>query len=484
MDVIFWTCVQNPKFVFRAIGPYQLAWWLRTKGYECQVIDMVHTMSVNELVSYTEKFISSNTLCIGVSSTFFSNFDNAAKRHAWLRRIPAMYVEAIKIIRQRHPNIKIALGGGLCDLLYPEELSIFDVTIIGDAEDSFLEVLEEWRKGRKFVFAAESRGGKPYITTAKEKHFNIEECSHKFAEQDCIIDGEALPIEISRGCIFRCKFCQYPNIGKTKFDYLRREELIKEEMDHNYKNFKTTNYYILDDTFNDSDHKMQMWKRIVDGLGYKINYTGYLRADLLQRRPEHIELLKNTGLMSAFFGIESFHPDASRLVGKAWSGKGGKDFILNLKDLWKDDITMHLSMIVGLPPETEADYDNSHKWCVDNKIDFWSWNRLSITPGVRLYSSEFDKTPEAFGFAYDYDTLEWSTAHMTQKDANRIAGKLNTGVGYQLKHTSWNALSLMNFGIERHMLNTLPMHSLEHLVQRGRKPFIEQYKTKLKNISV
>jgi radical SAM superfamily enzyme YgiQ (UPF0313 family) len=366
MDVIFWTCVHSPTVIFRAIGPYQLAWWLRTKGYNCQVIDMVHTMTVDELVSYTEKFITGNTLCIGVSSTFFSNFNSKTKQNHWVRQIPRMYVEAIKVIKERYPNIKIVLGGGLCDLLYPEELSIFDVTIMGEAEDSFLEVLEEWRKGRKFIFSAETKGGKPYITTAKEKHFNIEECSHKFAEQDCIIDGETLPIEISRGCIFKCKFCQYAHIGKTKFDYLRREELIKEEIDHNYKHFKTTNYYILDDTFNDSDHKMQMWKRIVNSLDYKINYTSYLRADLLQRRPEHIELLQDTGLMTAFFGIESFHPDASRLVGKAWNGKGGKAFMIDLKDKWKEDITFHLSMIVGLPPETEEDYIASHQWCIDN----------------------------------------------------------------------------------------------------------------------
>jgi len=71
MDVIFWTCVHSPTFIFRAIGPYQLAWWLRTKGYNCQVIDMVHTMTVDELVSYTEQFITGNTLCIGVSYILF-----------------------------------------------------------------------------------------------------------------------------------------------------------------------------------------------------------------------------------------------------------------------------------------------------------------------------------------------------------------------------------------------------------------------------
>ena len=484
MDVIFWTCVHSPRFIFRAIGPYQLAWWLRTKGYDCQVIDMVHTMTVEELISYTEKFITGNTLCIGVSSTFFSEFIIKSKRNKWLRKVPTMYIEAIKIIRERHPNIKIALGGGLCDLLFHEELSIFDVTIMGDAEDSFLEVLEEWRKGRKFIFSAESRGGRPYITTAKEKHFNIEECSHKFAEQDCIIDGEVLPMEISRGCIFRCKFCQYAHIGKTKFDYLRREELIKEEMDHNYKHFKTTNYYILDDTFNDSDHKMQMWKRIVDSLDYKINYTGYLRADLLQRRQEHIDLLRDTGLLSAFFGIESFHPDASRLVGKGWSGKGGKAFMIDLKDKWKEDVTFHLSMIVGLPPETEADYLASHQWCIDNNMDSWSWNRLSMTPGQRLYASEFDKNPEAFGFNYDYEKNQWSSAYMTQKEADVICSKLNSHLGFGLKFTSWNAMSLMNFGLDRQLLNTMPMHGLMHFIQRGRDPFILQYKEKLKNISV
>ena len=485
MDVIFWTCVHSPTFIFRAIGPYQLAWWLRTKGYNCQVIDMVHTMTVDELVSYTEKFITGNTLCIGVSSTFFSNFNSKTKQNHWVRQIPRMYVEAIKVIKERYPNIKIVLGGGLCDLLYPEELSIFDVTIMGEAEDSFLEVLEEWRKGRKFVFSAEYRGGKPYITTAKEKHFNIEECSHKFAEQDCIIDGETLPIEISRGCIFKCKFCQYAHIGKTKFDYLRREELIKEEIDHNYKHFKTTNYYILDDTFNDSDHKMQMWKRIVDSLDYKINYTGYLRADLLQRRPEHIELLKETGLMSAFFGIESFHPDASRLVGKAWNGKGGKAFMIDLKDKWKEDITFHLSMIVGLPPETEEDYIASHQWCIDNKMDTWRWNQLMMAPGQRLYASEFDKDPKAFGFDYDYLKYQWSSAYMTQNEAVNICEKLNSQLlGGILKFTGWNAMSLMNFGLSRQQLNTQPMNDLMHLVRQGRGPFILKYKEKLKNISV
>jgi hypothetical protein len=73
---------------------------------------------------------------------------------------------------------------------------------------------------------------------------------------------------------------------------------------------------------------------------------------------------------------------------------------------------------------------------------------------------------------------------MTQKEADAICAKLNSHVGFQIKFTSWNAMSLMNFGVDRQLLNSMPMHGLMHLIQRGKDPFILKYKEKLKNISV
>ena len=40
----------------------------------------------------------------------------------------------------------------------------------------------------------------------------------RFEKNDFILPGESLPLELSRGCIFKCRFCQYPNIGKDKDD--------------------------------------------------------------------------------------------------------------------------------------------------------------------------------------------------------------------------------------------------------------------------
>ena len=68
------------------------------------------------------------------------------------------------------------------------------------------------------------------------KTFSIETLGHKFIEQDCILPNETLPLEVSRGCIFKCSFCAFPLNGKTKLDYLRSPEYIKNELGKKSKN--------------------------------------------------------------------------------------------------------------------------------------------------------------------------------------------------------------------------------------------------------
>ena len=111
-----------------------------------------------------------------------------------------------------------------------------------------------------------------FYHTARNKRYNIELDDFKWTEQDGIIPDEPLPLDISKGCIFACAFCQYPHIGKTKFDYIRGMNYIEDELRFNYEKFGTTKYYILDDTFNDSVYKMQASKEMTDRLPFKIRY--------------------------------------------------------------------------------------------------------------------------------------------------------------------------------------------------------------------
>ena len=99
MDVIFWAGL-GP----RTMGVYQLAHWVRKHGYEAQVIDFVPHLNFEQPIQYTEKFISNETICIGVSSTFWSiKVDHL---HYRANQAPENVAAAIKKIRKRYPNIK------------------------------------------------------------------------------------------------------------------------------------------------------------------------------------------------------------------------------------------------------------------------------------------------------------------------------------------------------------------------------------------
>jgi radical SAM superfamily enzyme YgiQ (UPF0313 family) len=486
MNIIFWTGVFDFKMHYRAIGPYQLAWWMRSNGYDCQVIDFIHWMNLDELVEITEKFITKNTLCIGVSSTFWADLNPKTPNWPMTRieknQVPDIISSAIKILRSRHPQVKFVLGGHTADFVSNECYGLFDASMIGDAEDSFLNLVDSWKENKK-IFHAVTRGGKPFIITDPNKSFDIAKLSHRFIDNDCILPGETLPIEISRGCIFKCAFCQYPHIGKTKFDYLREFEKIGEEMTYNFNKFNTLNYYILDDTFNDSDFKMQGWNSTVNQLENKINFTAYLRADLLHRNSDHIDILKNTGLVSGFFGIESFNPEASRLVGKGWSGKEGKNFLIDLKKQWGNDVTFFLSFIVGLPPERAKDYLETLQWCIDNEMHSWVFKPLLITPGFRTMNSDLDKNYEKYGFSYNAENKSWATKYMNSVIANQLGIFLNKKTKNVKKIASWGALSLMGLGLDKKEINTKLGSELDwKFIRIQQTKFIENYKKKINSL--
>ena len=116
MDIIFLTSVFSDT-VQRAIGPYQLPHWLRSNGYECQVIDFVNHMTDDELLEYLEKFITSTTICIGVSSTFWNS---NRKKYSNKADAPEIIVTTLTQIKSRYPNIKLVLGGHTADFVTNE----------------------------------------------------------------------------------------------------------------------------------------------------------------------------------------------------------------------------------------------------------------------------------------------------------------------------------------------------------------------------
>ena len=58
-----------------------------------------------------------------------------------------------------------------------------------------------------------------------------------------------------------------------------------------------------------------MMARVAKRLPFELKYRAYIRADLMGAFPETIDLLYQSGLRSAFCGIETLHERASKIIG-------------------------------------------------------------------------------------------------------------------------------------------------------------------------
>lgn len=473
-DVILLTCLSG-KVWQRPIGPYQLASHLRKHNFTVQVIDFTDYFTEEELVGLLEKFVGSNTRVVGVSSTFYQEEANDALdyKRGNIGRLPTNIRNSIEKIKQTNPHVKLVVGGGKSNNFLNDDL--FDAVVHGYAEDVFLEYLTT-----KTIYP---KIGNKSIVNGDERKFDIETLDHKWTANDCVLPGETLPIEISRGCIFKCKFCAYPLNGKNKFDYLRDPKFIAEELYDNYEKYKITNYFFADDTFNDSTYKLEQLHNEISKLPFKINFTTYLRLDLLHAHREQLALLKDMGLKSAFFGIESLNERTARFIGKGMDPEKVKDFILELKNnIWKDDISMLCTFIVGLPFEDIASTDRTFEWVKSAGINS-AWTPLTISVDAR-YKSDIAINYEKYGYVIeDKERRTWRNEIMTSSDAKAASDRYNS---YSLPNncfSSWVLFAMLSYqldSIESLQKTKFNEVNVNNYAQRHMS-MIAQYKQLLKN---
>lgn len=393
-NIILWTGIERDQFLVRAGGAYQLASHLRKHGYTVKVIDFCRHIPTSDLIKITEKHIDANTYAIGVSSTFWKtledSFDiNNTPKNGGAHE-PDWVINARDAIQSSHKHVQWILGGANSySTILKKEWIKFHLY----AEDALLKWLNEYSN-----------------KTNLHPIFDIKDNVKYYEESDAIQSYEFLQLELGRGCIFKCKYCSFPNIGKKPGTYLRCYDDLRKEVIENYEKWGVTRYYYTDDTVNESEDKVLMLLKLAQSLPFKIEWIGYCRADLIWSRPHTADWLLDSGMVSTDFGIETFNPKSSKIIGKGWSGKHGKEWLLKIKEDWKNRCSMELLMIAGLPGWSEKEYNDDHDWLRNNDMDSYWFFPLYINPnfGTKGYHSEFDLNYKKYGYWFeDGNTINW-----------------------------------------------------------------------------
>jgi hypothetical protein len=478
----------------RPLGAYAIANELRTQGYQVLVVNYITYIESSFIEKIIEKFVSEETLFLGYSSSLF--IDTRSTKDPEFNFLPweVDFFKKINLLaKKKNPNLQIVFGGANTkrmtrqNLKYNDSLGV-DYVIHGYSESMILDFVKKLESNEPQQISSKFNKLKEIDYDFKGENFNFRNSLHNWAFEDFIAQGEALPLEVARGCIFKCKFCAYPLLGKHPKDdsYIKLEENIKTEILENYEKFKTLSYFIVDDTFNERTDKIEIMLRIRDSVKLDLNFVGYNRLDLIARRPEQINLLKNLNFNGLFFGIESMNYESAKSIGKGLRPEKIKETLYKFKDEFPES-NITAGFIIGLPHENEETLQSWIPWLLnkDCPIDCCLFNPLHLTKNTHS-QSEFDKNPEKYGYTPDEKLGNWSNEYWNRDECSKISERLKWMLIHQGKSKipgTW-AVNLLKLGYNFDKLTSTTVKEMlsadfQRTLDLNMKSFVDDYVKKI-----
>ena len=367
----------------RYMGAYKVAHEARQHGFSVQVVDFHNHLDRKTLKQIIKKFVGDETLLIGVCNTFRSfqlldfkssicNFDpfedyTQEESDEWhqyqnYNRFFSLGGPADRdikqLVQQINPKIKFILGGAQTNPNHTqvEGEEIIDYMNLGFGDLVVPELLQQLKEDS--TDSTQYPTNKDNILTLSDavSRLDIENSTMIWQPEDHVIDGEILPLEVGRGCIFKCRFCSFALNGKQKNESLRSIHCIEEEILDNYEKYGVTDYWVTDDTFNDDHDKVIAWYEMSQRLPFKLKWSSFIRWDLVyanrNRDIPQAKLLADSGATLLHLGIESTHHDSAKDVGKGWDPMQQFEFLSEMKQTLMKDVHFISGFIAGLPSDT------------------------------------------------------------------------------------------------------------------------------------
>ena len=434
MTVILFT--DSPSPPNRTIGAYRIATALRRKNIEVEVIDFLSHWNYETLIEYLNSI--KDIEWIGFSTKFYPPgqrskrylTDRPDRENSELGYMTQMPLKAecnlLQYIRNR--NIQIVVGGPNAELIrhYTDNI---DIVCLGYSDIGVISVHNHIVSNMDLIFDK--------VDNIKiidcDKSYPVDDLTQldtEYVHSDFIQGDEVFPIEISRGCIFHCAFCEFGHLGKKSGTYIRPKDSIKKDILDRYDRYGSSRFLFVDDTFNDSIEKMHIIRDIREETGINFEFWSYCRLDLLSAKPEMVNLIPKIGWKSLTFGIETFNRDSGRSVGKGADPEKLKNLLLELRERFPT-IKMQVNIIAGLPHDTEESVRDTVQWFIDNPeiTHLVKVTALSMrNPEGRKTASKISLDPEKYGYkitsSKKFGPIIWKSKSMDTKFALQLADEL------------------------------------------------------------
>lgn len=319
-------------------------------------------------------------------------------------------IHTLETIRAWRPELPVILGGSHATVCTEQTLRAgFDVAVLGEAESTIVELVENLDRGQML-----QTKGIAFLNDAGEVH--------KTAAQPLIEDLDALPFPArdlydydafraaggwefgmmsSRGCPFRCTFCQ-PTLNMI-FGTMRKRgpENVAQEMAQLQANYAPPILYFKDDTLSANGLKwFSQFRTALKEQGVTQRWKCNTRVDKVG--PRILDAMAESGCEEVVFGVES----GSQRILDFYKKDIKVEDTVRAFDLCKErGIRAGANVILGAPMETQQELEQTYKLLERIEPDhFWVFFATAL-PGKALtqYVVEHNLLKRNLGYHY-YDT--------------------------------------------------------------------------------
>lgn len=294
-------------------------------------------------------------------------------------------INVAKIVRRVDSAIKIVFGG-THPSIYPKEtasLDCVDYVVVGEGEYLFTQLINKIEKGEHcdpILYQREFIEDLDNLPFPRRDLLKQDLYSSVVSKQE---NKRMTLLFTSRGCPYKCLFCDRPNMGKV-FRYRSARNVVDEIEE--CVGMGIGEFLIYDDTFTVNKKRVaDICNEIIER---KLNISWDVRARVDTVNPEMLALMKKAGCHTINFGVEAASERILKILRKNISPQAVKNAFQMAQNAGLKTIGY---FILGSPSETREEVLHTIQFALDLKPDLAHFAIMTPFPQTELYTMGLEK---------------------------------------------------------------------------------------------
>ncbi|MDP3065442.1 MAG: radical SAM protein [Methanobacteriaceae archaeon] len=391
----------NKEIDVMLINPYGENALKNALGFIAPPLNLMYLASSLEKESYSVKIVDDDLLQKGYKHVS----EMAEKLNPHVVAVTATtstiksglkYLELVKNIL---PNSLTVIGGPHVTFMPLETLKdseAIDVVVMGEGEETMVELADQSSRKisdledvRGIVFRDPNTGSlkstpdRPLIKDLDSLPFPAR---HLVPFKSYGVSKEQTGgIITSRGCVYSCSYCSSSLIMGNKFRW-RSPDNVVDEIEELIDNYQIREIGFMDDTFMLIKRRANDIANEIKARGMDLSFVASSRVDRVD--PELLQNLKNSGMQTIYYGVESGSQRILDLMKKGITLKNVETAVKSAKNAGLEVLT---SFILGYPGETEDDMNKTIDFSTRLDSDYCQYSILTPFPGTPVYNELREK---------------------------------------------------------------------------------------------